>query len=333
MKWIKAFLKTMLTAIMVFILLFAAVWLLMQSRQQYRYANRIERLRDEKRPYQAPKYFIELHPEQKLASAENNGDIRNLINNVPTLSQLTGTEKFSPLPEKKLKSRRFLKRWKEYGRPFEATRDSNKIAVIFINSGFDQSVFEAAIESVPENIAFSFSPYADAVGDKIAAARRKGHETYADILLPENSFLEKNNGPASIGETAAENYLEQLLKQQLPLGGIVLRGTAETGEHLQKRAAANGMLVVGTSETDSFADALQGEAFLRAALIIDSDFYPEDIKQKIDLAAQLASEKGQVLIIAEPKPSVITALIKWIRCFDDKNNFELVPPTALIEDY
>jgi len=334
MKWIKVFFKTALTALLVFVLIFAGGWLLAQSRQQYRYANRLEQLRDVTRPYQAPKYFIELQPNRQLANRNTNTDVKDIINNVPSLNKLAITEKHTPLSLHPKISKRYGNRWKNYAKPFEATRDSNKVAIIIANSGLDVSLFEAAAESLPDNIAFSFSPYTDNLQQKINFARTNGHETYADIRLPETDLSVRHHGPAATASENSEQYLKNLLSSQTAVGGIVLRGDSQYAAPLIKQAIQKKLLIVGSDTAFPIpAPFASYKAILNAGITIENGFYPEEIQAEIEMAEQLASTKGHILIIAEPKPVVLLALADWIGRFDEKNNLELVPPTALIEEY
>ena len=67
---------------------------------------------------------------------------------------------------------------------------------------------------------------------------------------------------------------------------------------------------------------IPGLARNRADIVIDSGFNPEDIGQKLELAEQIAENKGQVIIVADPKPVVVLQILKWAESFSPQLSYE-----------
>lgn len=123
-------------------------------------------------------------------------------------------------------------------------RAPSKAAVVLINMGTNEYTLKMAAEELPENVAFSFSPYA----------------------MYKRSF---------------------------------------------------GREVIET---------------IKADVVIDTDFYNEDVKKQLDLAEHTALKQGKVIVAAVAKPNIIIALRLWADGFNAQNNLELVPISMLIEE-
>ncbi len=66
-----------------------------------------------------------------------------------------------------------------------------------------------------------------------------------------------------------------------------------------------------------------GLARKKAEIVIDeSSLTQQAIAEKLQMAERLARENGQVMIVAAPKPIIITALSDWFKTFSQQLTYE-----------
>lgn len=227
------------------------------------------------------------------------------------------------------------KPWEYYGNKVSVMPRFNRIAVIIENIGINPMNFELINKGLPAEVSFSFSPYAPEVDKQILAARTEGHESYMDFLLPSKDYLKTDTGPMSMSLTASleenRNRLEKVIGINAPVGGLIINpgvadeSNAEQLSALLQEIKNRGLLIVDSTNENGI-DSLKTDKPVRAKadIIIDDDFTPQAIEQQLQQAEQIAREKGQVIIIAKPKPVAILALSKWIKTFSPQLSYEEV---------
>ena len=81
---------------------------------------------------------------------------------------------------------------------------------------------------------------------------------------------------------------------------------------------------------------INGLARRKADIVIDKDMTKDAIEEAIKKAENIAFDKGQVLIVADPKPIIIVALHSWIKTFspqvsyEEAKTIEISKPFALV---
>lgn len=226
------------------------------------------------------------------------------------------------------------KPWIEYGQTVTVAPNFSKIAVVIYKAGLDSNIYEAVIKTLPSEVSLSFSPYAPDIAERIKKARGFGHETYADLLLASSNVLKSDNGPLSMSLTLRpeENLfrLRQILAAEAPIGGVVINdGVADKDTSAQLKTFLTelknrGLLMIdaiSNQEINKIPES--GLARKKAEIVIDeSSLSPQAIAEKLQKAERLARENGQVMIVAAPKPIIITALSNWFKTFSQQLTYE-----------
>lgn len=239
------------------------------------------------------------------------------------------------------------KPWVEYGNVVDVLPNFKKVAIIIKGIGFDPLSLDKVSRALDSEVSFSFTPYAKDIGSKIIGTREKGHETYVDLLLSSKNFLQADSGPLSISLTISKEEalarLQRSLSTEAPIGGVVVNdGIADEDNReilieLLKELRNRGLLMIDATSGEGLSRIeVQGLPRKKADIVIDSDFRREAIDKALLKAEYIAFEKGQVLIVADPKPVVIVELFNWIKTFspqvsyEEAKNMELNKPFALV---
>ena len=98
-----------------------------------------------------------------------------------------------------------------------------------------------------------------------------------------------------------------------------------------------GLLLIDatTSQSLSFFD-IEGLPRQAADIVINRNMSANDIDAALKKAELLAFNKGQVLIVADPKPVILVALYKWVDTFspqisyEESKNINITKPFALV---
>lgn len=348
----------------IIVLLFAMIvitlagYFFAQKRSEPEFRNKIERIMFEKKN-KAPKYILIL-PEKNALKPEPKEELPELTEH-KKLETLEDFVKAAPLVAKLKESKNHYslaiidrpsdfvekkgdfylpkispqgrKPWMDYGHQVNVAPNFYKVAVIFKNTGIDQSTFESMNMALPSEISFSFSPYTLKLKEFISKARKSGHETYMDLLLASKNVLKSDNGPLSMGVTvSAEENLRRLhtaLAVDAPIGGMVVADGLidETAKSQLSNYMAEfkqrGLLMIDATEGTDI-DHIKQENLPRkkADIIISSLYTPEYIQEMLSSAEEIAQNKGQVLIVAIPKPIVITAIKNWVETFSPQLSYE-----------
>lgn len=225
------------------------------------------------------------------------------------------------------------KPWIVYGKHEKIAPNFYKVAIVLKNIGIDDQIFEAATKALPSNFSLSFSPYTVNRAEKITLARKHGHETYMDLLLASKNVLKADNGPLSLGLTASsEENMQRFYKvisAGAPIGGVVVvdgmidETTKPQVKTAMEELSKRGLLMIDTTQENVLNSIAENNlARKKADIVIGEDISPETIKQQIIEAEKIAKEKGQVLVVAMPKPIVITSLKNWVETFSPQLSYE-----------
>lgn len=226
-----------------------------------------------------------------------------------------------------------LKPWVEYGNFINIQPNFKKIAIVLSGVGFDKKISDKVYDIYESEVSMSFSPYAINKSSAILTAREKGHETYADIILSSKNYLKEDTGPLSLNLTAStkeqKEKLNTILNTKSPIGGVVIRdGFLEDDNKNIMSAILNilknkGLLIVDATSS-SIIDNLKIEHLPRqkADIVINRDMKKNEILKSLKKAETIAFNKGQVLIVADTKPIILTALYEWIETFSPQISYE-----------
>lgn len=303
-----------------------------------------------------PKKIAEQEDKTEVKTEEKTDPLKEALNNLPQLGFLGKKANKLPLayiePDKNLvedtgsfllpQAQGSKKPWEVYGKKVEIMPRFLKVAVVVKNFGINQANATLIADGLPDEVSFSFSPYALNIKDQVIYARNMGHETYMDFLLPSKDYLKSDSGPLSMSLTASleenKNRLYQVLGGNFAVGGmIVSQGIADESnvEQLSKLLAelqARGLLMVDASGEDFINNMkIDNLARVKADILIESDFSREGIEKKLAEAENIAREKGRVIIVVEPKPSAMLALNEWFKSFSPQLSYEQMKEQNITE--
>lgn len=234
------------------------------------------------------------------------------------------------------------KPWEAYSKKVKVMPQFFKVAIVIKNFGINKANASLIADGLPDEVSFSFSPYASNIKDQVIYARNMGHETYIDFLLPSKDYLKSDGGPLSMSLTASikENIdrLYKTLSGEFAVGGVVIsQGVADDSnveqltlllEELKNR----GLLIVDASN-ETFIDnmVIDKLARVKADIVIEKDFTRKNIESKLKTAENIAKEKGKVVIVIEPKPSAILVLNDWFNSFSPQLSYEQMKEQNITE--
>lgn len=237
--------------------------------------------------------------------------------------------------------------WIEYGRSVKIQPNFKKVALVIAGLGFDANAVNKIAEAFDSETSLSFTPYSPKPYDALIKARDGGHETYVDLLLSSKDFLKEDTGPLSINlNLSLENALDRFYKtiaMPAPIGGAIIRdGIANESNTviisaLLGEAKKRGLLIVDATSGDGINKIkVEGLARRKADIVIDKDMDKVAIEKALKKAENIAFDKGQVLIVADPKPMAVVTLYNWIQTFspqvsyEEAKTVEITKPFALV---
>lgn len=177
---------------------------------------------------------------------------------------------------------------------------NSKIAIVFFGVEQGTDTISDLVNNLPAEAAFSFSPKAENIADKVAELNSLGHEAYLDIVLSSSDFT-------------IEEQLEAT-EQFAMINGVVLVNRSEDDDifQLTKKLSDKDLLVIDSAD-----------------VVIDKYFSASEVDEKIAMAELLAIEKKEILIAAHPTPYTVEAIKKWLADFGSKD-LELIPLSTLM---
>ncbi len=296
--------------------------------------------------------IVDVVPEstpKTLQTADESFSVDKLLQDVPNLMNLrpkaaTNQLKFIELDEmmsepteqgKQLPkiSDDGRKPWMEYGYAVETQPNFKKVALVIAGLGFDQNAVAQISQGFNSDVSLSLTPYAPQPKESILKARNSGHETYVDLLLSSKDFLKEDTGPLSINlnlsREDSHGRFRDTLALSAPIGGLIVReGIADDSNviilsSLLDEAKNRGLLVVDATSGEGISKIkVEGLARRKADIVIDKDMNKEEVTRLLQKAENIAFDKGQVLIVADPKPMIVMALYEWIQTFSPQISYE-----------
>ncbi len=239
------------------------------------------------------------------------------------------------------------KPWIEYGKSIKIQPNFKKIAIVIAGLGLDPKTSNKIAKVFDSEISMSFSPYAPNYTEIVNVARENAHETYVDLLLSSKDFLKEDSGPMSITPNltneASVDRFNRTIAVPHPIGGIIIRdGIADDSnkkilEILLLEAKNRGLLIVDATNSSTVENTdIKGLARKKADIVINRDTHKDNLEDLFKKAENIAFDRGQVLIVADPKPVIIIALYKWIASFspqvsyEEARNIDITKPFALV---
>ena len=232
--------------------------------------------------------------------------------------------------------------WRYYSRPFNDPLNRPRIAVVITGLGLNAIASESAIDRMPGDITFAFSPYAD-VARLTEMARKNGHEILMSLPLEPMDYPQHDPGPFTLmtGLSEVENLarLETVMGRASGYVGLV----GEFGSRFTTRATnmlpvleqmrKRGLMFVDAAASPETVSMRVGRDLSIPRAInnrtIDVNANRAAIDANLVQAERTAKATGQVVIFASPHLVTIDRLAEWFPTLA-KKGLVLAPITAIV---
>lgn len=229
-----------------------------------------------------------------------------------------------------------------YRRPFNrAAVNQPIISIAIMDLGLSDAATESAIRSLPPDISFIISPYANAPDFWINESRTRGHEVWLTLPLETNEYPVVDPGPHTMLISAPER--ENLMKLSWLLsrasgyvGFVANRNPAFMKSTNDMRPVIGGIYNRGLGFVDtSLSPGMvpQTMALGHKAPYASVDLWIDDTPAQDAIAAALeelenkAQKQGSAVGIIHPLPVSYQEILRWASTLKDKG-IRLVPLSA-----
>lgn len=230
-----------------------------------------------------------------------------------------------------------------YKRGFVAVQGRPMVSVVVIDFGISTSLSDTALQSLPADITFALSSYAqDAMGWS-AKARGDGHEIWLSLPM-QTKDVHDDAGQNSIAINASlqqnQDNLWTTLGSTVGYAGIVSQpGHAFTGNDIDVEPIFNQIYGRGLGFAESnpdvsgFGETLaksSGAPYVRNNLWVGDDLQPDAIDRAFQNAERIATKDGQSVIFVKPYPAVLKKLSQWAAETEERG-IQIAPLSALVQ--
>lgn len=206
------------------------------------------------------------------------------------------------------------------------------ISIVFTNAGMSREVTTRALEELPAQVAFAFSPYPQATEELMKKAQDDKRDTLLLIPMEPGSYPKDDPGPKALLTRLSEQ------ENRKALNALLARGTGTVGvvNYMGSRflsdsksmppvfAALKGknLFFIEDSALPSANTALAADQtgidYKAADLSIDDNPTEAAIRQSLIELEKRASEKGYAIGMMHPYPVSISTLQSWAGTLDNR---------------
>lgn len=228
-----------------------------------------------------------------------------------------------------------------YARPEPKKSDDPKIAIIVTGLGMSRASTEAAIMTMPADVALSLNVYARGLDFWVKRARTAGHEVLLNMPSESSDFPFSDPGPAALKALAPPDQniqqLEWILSRTTGYFGVlsvygskfltVEEQVKTVMENLKKR----GVMYVDGGAEDSLGSRVAYQAGAKWANVdLTLDNIPGGAALELQLMELEALAKKRAIAIARisVSPLALQRLSTWLKSLEGKG-LQLVPVSSL----
>ena len=230
-----------------------------------------------------------------------------------------------------------------YARPWTGDPNTPTIAIVIGGMGLNRAVTEAAIESLPPEVALSFAPYAGDLQGWVNRARAAGHEVLIEIPMEPYDYPNNDPGPHTLlvdagvtenarrltwlmsqttGYFAVTNYLgARFASSEAPLADMMRR--------LDRRGVAYLHDGSGRRATVEDAGNASGAQWGVADRVLDEDPSPRAIDERLLMLEALALQNGNAIGAGFAYPITVDQVESWAAGLQSRG-YALAPPSAIM---
>jgi polysaccharide deacetylase 2 family uncharacterized protein YibQ len=219
--------------------------------------------------------------------------------------------------------------------------DKPIIVIVLKGLGLSASTTERAME-LPPVVTFGLSPYSSDIENWAKKAKAQGREIILNIPMETKDFRLNDPGPyALLTQSTKEDNITRLNMLLGLINGYeavysekdeIFTHTLSSSRPILKELKKKGVFMVfGSGYADFSLIQLSDELeypLLVNDFILDEDISQRAINDKFDKIEEAATEKGYVIVMANPYPLTIRMLERWIPQVEERGY--LIAPVSLL---
>jgi len=233
--------------------------------------------------------------------------------------------------------------FKAYKKDVSVDGAKPSIAFIVVNMGINNDLTKNLIESLPEEITLSFSPYAWNVKALMMAAQQDKHETWMTIPLETKDYPKTDPGPLAIlnGASIKQNQirLNTLMGKAVGYAGFIsekdhaFRSENARTSPIFKDVFNRGLAIIDSNDKSiNFVKRIaekNGYPHGQNNFWLDDDLRPLALNQKLRQALEQSRNNGKTIVMLRPYPASIKTLQKFLSSVAAQE-FNIIPASALV---
>jgi polysaccharide deacetylase 2 family uncharacterized protein YibQ len=231
--------------------------------------------------------------------------------------------------------------WQTYARPFSAQSGMPRIALVIRGLGLASEPTNAAIDLLPPEVTLAFDAHAVQLPERLAAARRGGHEALLEIGLESASFPAVDPGPDGLISSLPVEENSLRLERALSHGDVYVGVLATGGDRYAASAphfaafaqamSRMGLATVAAPQAVRFESAGVRAPRVPIDLHIDDNAFREQIESRLRQAETLARKRGAAVIVADATPLTLSMLTSWMASMPGKA-LQPAPISAVVKE-
>lgn len=238
-----------------------------------------------------------------------------------------------------------------YARPFDAGTSAGRprIAILIGGMGLSHAATQMAIDVLPPEVTFAFSPHARDLSRWVSTARAAGHEVMLQVPMEPFDYPENDPGPYTLltDQPIVDNIqkLEWLLARFTGYVGVVNQAGAKFTasrkalEPILDAMTSRGLGFVDTGESprsmvvdianDIGLISATGDTVFDRSLTADTLDQPS-MAETLKSLETIANGRGSALGIGTAYPRTIEEVSRWIGEFEERG-LVLAPVSTVLE--
>jgi polysaccharide deacetylase 2 family uncharacterized protein YibQ len=231
--------------------------------------------------------------------------------------------------------------WQAYAARDQAPPELPRVAIVVHGLGMMADSMQAAVMRLPPAVTLSFSPYADALPEKMQVARQAGHEVLLDLPTEGTAFPAQDPGPLGmltvLPTEETRDRLDQILAKGIGYVGFLatnpgrFTNAPEPMEAVLSRIRAAGLVYLHQGEARGLAANTRVLPPLRAVdVVIDQRGFAESIDTRLAYLERVALARGSSIGIMTASPLAFARLRAWATDLQARG-VALAPLSAVIE--
>jgi len=233
--------------------------------------------------------------------------------------------------------------FKAYKKQVSVNPEKPSIAFVVVNVGINENVTNDLIGTLPENITFSFSPYAWNVKALMMKAQQAKHETWMTLPLQTKDYPKTDPGPLAILNAAGikqnQIRLNTLMGKAVGYAGFIstkdhaFRSENSRTSPIFKDVFERGLAIIDSSDKSiNFVKRTaekNGYPHGQNNFWLDDDLRPLALNQKLRQALEQSRNNGKAIVMMHPYPASVKTLQKFLSSVAAQE-FNIVPASALV---